>query len=889
MLLSTSSRFPFDEDLGAGLSAAQVRSQLALDGPNEWPGPKPLRGVDHLLAQWREPMIRLLLGASVVYALLGDVREALALLGFVLVSAGISVWQSSRTEAVLVALRRLSATRAWVLRDARAQRIAASDLVVGDLIALSEGDRVAADAQVLRAADLLVDESLLTGESVPVHKWAASGSASAAPLKTASVAALADDHVYAGSRVLAGQGIARVVKTGHHTEVGRIGVLVEETDLRDTPTQRQMRRWVRALAVWGAVLSLALTLLWVALRGGWLEGTLAGISLAMSLLPQELPLVLTVFFAMGSWRLAAQKVLVRRASAIEALGAATVLMTDKTGTLTRNEMRLVALELSPDASATSTGAATLSPNLGPPRWQPAWEPWPVDQHAVAWEALLTVAALACESPARDPMEAAVHALADAHGVRLPLLAQPRQLVHEFGLTPDLPAMSHVWQGLEGSETLWVTTKGAPEAVAALCGPSLAPQALACARQLASQGMRVLAVARARVESAPTPWPPSAQAFTHVWLGVLAWADPLREGVSEAVAECQTAGVRVVMVTGDHPATAWAIARQAGVVAGEDEAASGVKPPAVITGAELQHWSDERLQRGLGGCRVFARITPAQKLRLVACAQRMGDVVAMTGDGVNDAPSLKAADIGIAMGERGTDVAREVSALILQDDAFPSIVAALRLGRLIRTNLRHAMLYLLAAHVPIAVLCLVPVLLGWPVLLMPMHIMFLEVLIAPLCSIAFEADPAPPNLMHQAPRPVDEPLLGRSGLALCVLQGVWVGAWVLALFGGLLGQGWAEAAARGTAFSALVLSSLALVWVNRRWAPGRWVNWRMMGIGLCAMLALLLIFSWPDLRTFFRVQPPGFDGALLAGLVMLLVAVWPRKKDPPPLQEVGRSS
>jgi Ca2+-transporting ATPase len=940
---SQSTRHPFDDDLGDGLSHEQVRERLARDGPNEWPGPRPARWADPLLAQWREPMVRLLMGASLVYALLGDVHEAIALMGFVAVSAAISVWQTRRTEAVLSALRRLSASRAWVLREGRAQRVAADALVVGDIMALHEGDRVAADAQLLRAADLQVDESLLTGESAPVMKVLAALQSGSAAKST-----LAMDRVYAGARVLAGQGVARVCATGRHTEVGRIGVLVEQTELRDTPTQRQLRRWVQRLAVWGAVLSVLLAVLWVALRGGWLAGALAGISLAMSLLPQELPLVLTVFFAMGSWRLAMRKVLVRRASAIEALGAATVLMTDKTGTLTRNEMRLAVLERSdpPDAAAgDSAGGTGCDPGAerGPTHsLGPNHQTWLVDPELLAcvpgvglgaalidahnggvtpahaaceghevlnatgqagvkssseplarfgspWEMLLTMATLACEQPARDPMEADWLNWVQSHRAKLPRLGRPLSLAHEYGLSAEMPAMSHVWRGIEAGDALWVATKGAPETVAALCGLGTTAPALLRAQAWAGQGMRVLAVACARLDGEPETWPACARAWPHQWLGLLAWADPLREGVREAVEQCQQAGVRVVMVTGDHPATARAIARQAGILPSTVPDGASASAPQVITGSDIADWGEDQLQRALPTCCVYARITPAQKLRLVASAQRAGEVVAMTGDGVNDAPSLKAADIGIAMGERGTEVAREVSALVLQDDAFPSIVCALRLGRLIRTNLNHAMTYLVAAHIPIALLCLAPVILGWPVLLMPVHIMFLEILIAPLCSIAFEADPEPPGLMRQAPRPADESLLTRDDLRWCALQGAAIAALVLLVFGIQLWVGSGDPQARGAAFLALVLSSLALLRVNRRWALLRSVNWRMLGIGLSALLALALIYLWPALRSFFRLDMPTTDALALALVAALVVALWPAKKDPPPLQGVGQSS
>jgi len=640
-----------------GLSAAEAAQRLQTDGPNELSPPQ-RRTLWHIAVDLaREPMLQLLIAAGAIYLLLGNRGEALMLLGFVAVTVLISISQERRTERVLEALRELTSPRALVLRDGQSLRIAGTEVVVGDLLLLAEGDRVAADARLLTANDLQTDESLLSGESLPLAKQPGEGEAGA---------------VFAGSLVVGGQGLARVTATGARSEIGRIGTSLGEIAAPATPLHLQTRRLMRRFSILGLGLSLLVVLLFGLTRGDWLAGLLAGITLAMSLLPQEFLLILTVFMAMGAWRLSRQQVLARRAATIETLGSATVLCTDKTGTLTCNKMAV----------------AELAPAQG-----------------VVQVELLELAILASE---REPFDAMERALHERGHLDLPAAAWHPDwtLVHEYGLSPELPAMTHVWQTGAGHV---VAIKGAPEAVMGLCALATAQrEALSAqAQAMAVRGLRVLAVARAEWPAAPWPASPaSPDGFTFRLLGLLAFADPLRPEVPAAIEECRAAGLRVLMITGDHPATALAIASQAGLASGQG----------AVTGAEMAAMEEAELRVCVQSHAVFARIKPQQKLALVEALQAQGEVVAMTGDGVNDAPSLKAAHIGIAMGQRGSDVAREASSLVLLDDNFGSIVKAVRLGRRIFDNLRKAMAFVLAVHVPIAGLSLLPLLLGWPLVL-----------------------------------------------------------------------------------------------------------------------------------------------------------------------------
>ncbi len=802
----------------SGLSTAEAARRLQADGPNELTPPQRRTLVRIVGEVVREPMFQLLVAAALIYLLLGSVGEALLLASFVLVVAATTVIQERRTEKVLDALRDLTSPRAQVVRGGEALRIAGRDVVCGDLIRLAEGDRVPADALLLSANDLLADESLLTGESVPVAK-AGDGSAT----------------VFAGSLVVGGQGLGRVTATGPRSEIGRIGQSLGSIEDTPTPLNLQTRRLVKLFSWIGLGLSSAVVLLYGLTRGDWLAGLLAGITLAMSMLPQEFLLILTVFMAMGAWRLSKQRVLTRRAAAIEALGAATVLCTDKTGTLTENRMAVAEL-------------------------------WPLPP-AQAQDELLEVCVLASEPDPVDPMERAFHALA---AQQLPAARRHADwtLVHEYGLLPGLMAITHVWRAADGGAQT-VAVKGALEAVLPLC-KTPAGQADAVARtanDMAGRGLRVLAVARGVFEG--TAWPDTPHGFDFQLLGLAALADPLRPGVPAAAQDCRRAGLRVLMITGDHPATALAIARQAGLQA---------EAPAV-TGAELEAMDDGALRACVQRTTVFARVRPEQKLRIVSALKALGEVVAMTGDGVNDAPSLKAAHIGIAMGGRGTDVAREASSLVLLDDNFQSIAQAIRGGRRIYDNLRKAMAFVLAVHVPIAGLSLLPLLLGWPLVFTPVHIVFLELLIDPVCSIVFEAEPEEADVMQRPPRDPAAPLFSAAMITASLLQGVLVLAAVALFFWLMLRRGLPEGEARAAAFTALVACDVGLILVNRALAGPllqalRRPNpalWRTVA-ATAALLAVALFV--PPVRGLFRFAPvaPAWLGAALGLALAVTLAL-----------------
>ncbi len=836
-----------------GLSAAQAAEYLLRDGPNALPGEQHRTLGTIARETLHEPMFMLLLAASLLYLVLGDLQEGGILFGLVLAVVALTLYQEGKTEHALSALRRLTSPQARVLRDGQPQSLAAHEVVRGDILLLAEGDRIAADALLLIGNDVQVDESLLTGESVPVSKT---------PQTTAQTAAdwAADpcggklSALFAGTMVVHGHGMARVRATGAYSEIGRIGDALEKLASEPSPLKKQTAQLVQVLALIAVGASLILVLAYGLLRGDWLGALLAGIALAMALLPQEFTVVLTVLPALGAWRLAKRNVLTRRIAAIETLGAISVLCVDKTGTLTENRMTVA--ELYAQDPCTGQGERLEIDYTAPP------------EMPETFHALVEYSILASMVDPFDPMEKAFHRLGLHFLEGTEHLHRDWTLVHEYGLTPQLRAMSHVWQAVDADAHI-VAAKGAPEAIVDLCHLNAAMQArvAAAVKSMAAKGLRVLGVAKARF--AGDSWPKIEHDFEFEFIGLLGMADPLRPDIPDAVTQCHAAGIRVVMITGDYPATACAIATQAHLDCSQAHQ--------LLSGDEITALGDADLKQRMPVVNVCARVAPEQKLRIVQALKANGDIVAMTGDGVNDAPALKAAHVGIAMGRRSTDVAREAASLVLLDDHFASIVQAVCMGRRIFDNLRKSMSYILAVHVPIAGMALLPVLLGWPVALLPLHIAFLELVIDPACSMVFENEPSEVDVMQRPPRPATAALFGGMTLALALLQGLGVLIVVMAAYAwGTIHM--AENEARAFAFATLVTGHLALIFSNRSrsstlwvalWTPNRTLWW-VTGLTLALMGTALYL---PDLARLFHFEPLPLPTLLVAIALGLASVLW----------------
>lgn len=774
----------------SGLTSQSAAERLRIDGFNELPSTKPRKIWAIAWNVASEPMLLLLIACGTVYLLLGDAHEALVLLGFVFVILAITFFQEHKTERALEALRDLSSPRALVLRDGEQRRIAGREVVRGDLIVLSEGDRVPADAILISCLNLSIDESLLTGESVPVTKAIA-----ALPPETMGQAG-GDDlpFVFSGSLVVQGKGTAQVIATGSDTAIGKIGKALFVLDEEPTRLQRETDKVVKYVALSSIAMAIFLALWYGFNRGDWLNGLLVGITFAMALIPEELPVVLTLFLGIGAWRIAKIQVLTRRIPAIETLGAATVLCVDKTGTLTQNRMAV--------AQLFSNGKQLVCDNHK--------LALPEDFHEV-----LEYAILASQRDPFDPMEVAIQEAGKLMLGTTEHLHDNWGLVDEYPLSKELLAMSRVWESKD-LESCVIASKGAPEAIADLCHlPREQIQTLTeQVNLMAGQGLRVLGVAKAVfLEKGWRAIPSGTDAdqlpeiqhdFAFELLGLIGLADPIRPGVGAAIKECQTAGIRVIMITGDYPATARRIATQCGLLS----------PGGVITGADLSALDDTQLQEHMQDVNIFCRVLPEQKLRLVNLLKNRGEIVAMTGDGVNDAPALKSAHIGIAMGKRGSDVARESAALVLLDDDFSTIVAAVKSGRRIFDNLRKTVSFIIAAHIPVIGMSLIPVMLGWPIFLMPVHILVLQLIIDPTCSLVFEAETEECDVMSRAPRKPDASIFDQKILLKGALQGLALFATIAITFWLAIDAGVDTGQAREVAFTAMVVGNLGLIFINR---------------------------------------------------------------------------
>ncbi len=833
----------FDLAQVRGLSGAEARQRLLVDGYNELPAAKSRSGLAIVLEVIQEPMFLLLIACGSLYLLLGDIQEALMLLGFVFLVIGITVFQEQKTERALEALRDLSSPRALVLRDGSQIRIPGREVVKGDIILLAEGDRVPADAVLLWALNLKVDESLLTGESLPVGKVASSGGE--VPLVRPGGEDL--PFVYSGTLVVQGQGVARVLATGAATELGKIGKALQTVEDEETGLHRETRRLVKVLAISGLALCVGAVIIYGLTRGDWLAGLLAGITLAMAMVPEEFPVVLTVFLALGAWRISKQNALTRRMPAIETLGSATVLCVDKTGTLTQNKM-------------------VVSQFYANGQWL-TWRA-PGQEFGEAFHEIIEYSMLASKKDPFDPMERALNEFGELNLKGSEHLHPDWTLVKEYPLSREFLAVTQVWQPRE-REGLVAALKGAPETVIDLCHLSEPERQTisAATAEMAARGLRVLGVAKAELANGQG-LTDNRHDLEFEFVGLVGLADPIRPSVPAAIEECRTAGIRVVMITGDYPGTALSIAEQI-----------GLESPRVITGPELDALSDEALAELIGETNIFARVVPEQKLRIVNALKQAGEVVAMTGDGVNDAPALKAAHIGVAMGGRGTDVAREASDIVLLDDDFSTIVSTVRQGRRIYDNLKKTISYIFAIHVPIAGLSLIPILLKWPLALFPVHIVFLELIIDPACSIVFEAEPEESNLMARPPRDPRTRLLDWRTVGLSLLQGLGVLLIVTGVYRYMLVQrGLSAAEARSAAFAALIAANLALILTNRSWhqtiirrlrQPNRALWWVVGG----AAFLLFLVLWVPALQTLFHLAPLNLADQLICVALGLASILW----------------
>jgi Ca2+-transporting ATPase len=833
-------KFDITSEKYKGLTAKQANEKLHNEGYNNLPSSKPKNILSIALGVVKEPMFILLVACGTMYMVMGDIQEGLMLLGFVFVIMGIEFFQEKKTEKALDALKDMASPRALVIRDGAEIRIAGFEVVTDDMIVLQEGDRVPADATVLQSVNLLVDESLLTGEFVPVRKNDWDG------VEKSSQPG-GDDlpFVYSGSMIVQGNGIAKVTGTGGNTEIGKIGKALEDVKEEPTRLKLEMASLVKKLTIVAAVLCLMVIIGYTLTRGNLVDGFLAGITLAMAVLPEEFPVILTVFMALGAWRMSKAKVLTRKPSAIETLGSATVLCTDKTGTLTQNKMTVSRLYNGTDFLMVAKA----------------------DELTAEFHEIIEYGILSSQNNPFDPMEKAITGISDLYLKETEHIHKNWEMIKEYPLSKELLAMSRVFSFKETQEKM-IATKGAPEAIFDLChlDEETKKRLSLAVEELAAGGLRVLGVAKAKINSEDLP--EIQHDFIFEFIGLIGLSDPIRENVKEAVGECHKAGIRVMMITGDYPVTANHIALEIGLV----------NPGRCLTGQDLQAMTDAELCESIKDINVFARVVPEQKLKIVNALKKNNEIVAMTGDGVNDAPALKSANIGIAMGEKGTDVAREASSLVIMDDNFSSIVGAIKMGRRIFDNLQKAFGYTFAIHVPIAGLSLIPILLGdFPLILWPVHIVFLELIIDPACSIIFEAEKEEINIMNRPPKQIDAPFFGVKKILLSCLQGAGILIVTLAVYLVGLHLGYDTKTVRAMAFTTLLFSNIAVILTNRSWTdnifkiiatPNKAVLW-VTGGAIFFMTLILNIPFFLDLFQFNKLQLINIVVCISAGLATIV--------------------
>ena len=824
-----------------GLTTNQAKEKLRTEGYNKLPSSKPKNLFSIALGVVKEPMFILLVACGTLYLVLGDMQEGLMLLGLVFVIMGIEFFQEKKTEKALDALKDMASSRALVIRDGVETRIAGFEVVTDDIMVLQEGDRVSADAAVLDSVNLLADESLLTGESVPVRKNDWDG-------VEKNIQPGGDDlpFVYSGSMIVQGNGIARVTGIGINTEIGKIGKALEGVKEEPTKLKQEMGSLVKKLTIIAAVLCVLVIIGYTLTRGSLVNGLLAGITLAMAMLPEEFPVILTIFMALGAWRMSQKKVLTRKPSAIETLGTATVLCTDKTGTLTQNKMTVTSLYNGKDHL---TVAKTNELNS-------------------EFHEIIEYGILSSQTNPFDPMEKAITSMGDLYLRGTEHIHKNWEMIKEYPLSKELLAMSRVFSFKDTQEKI-IATKGAPEAIFELChldekNKKRLSQAV---EELAASGLRVLGVAKAKINAKGLP--EIQHDFKFDFIGLIGLSDPIRKNVKKAVSECFKAGIRVIMITGDYPVTAKSIAHEIGLE----------NPDMCITGDELQAMTDKELCKKIKTINVFARVVPEQKLKIVNALKKNKEIVAMTGDGVNDAPALKSADIGIAMGKKGTDVAREASSLVLMDDNFSSIVGAIKMGRRIFDNLQKSFGYIFAIHIPIAGLSLIPILISnLPIILWPVHIVFMELIIDPACSIIFEAEKEEANVMSRPPKKLDEPFFGVRKIIFSCLQGVGILAVSLAVYLGGLYFSFEPNQMRAMAFTTLIISNIAVILTNRSWTdnifkiiatPNKAVLWVVGG----AVFFLALILNVPFFLELFQFEKLTTVHILICSLAGISTIIW----------------
>lgn len=810
-----------------GLNSEEVEKLQKKYGMNELVIQEKPNMLKKFLGVFKEPMFLLLLIAATVYFLLGAPKDGAIMLVFVGFVASITFIQEWKTEKTMNALKDLTSPKVNTLRNGKNILIKSTELVPGDVVFLSEGERIPADCIVLEPSNFSVDESILTGESEYVMKVSTTQSEK-------STDYWKKDILYAGTLCVFGKCTAIVKFTGINTEYGKIGKAISEAKDEPTPLQKKVSILVKNIAIAGVILCISVMVASYFYSFNILNSILSGISLAMAIIPEEFPVVLTVFLSMGAYRLAKNNTLMRKISAVETLGSATVLCVDKTGTITQNKMKV--------KSIYSDGRIFNNEDLKN-------------------QELSDLMVLSCEKDPYDPMEKAI--LEAANLSQLETLYK-YDLSKKIAFDSKTKRMANIYIK---DNKYYVAVKGSAETVLGLCNldKETMDEINIEIDKMASNGLRVLALADCTSEKVYE----DLECYELTFKALVGLQDPPKEGVEEAIKLCKKAGIRVVMITGDYSKTAMAIGEEIGLKFTDK----------VIVGNEIDSLSENELCEVVKSCDVFSRVIPEQKMKIVKALKKNGEIVAMTGDGVNDAPALKSADIGIAMGQRGTEVAKEAAHMILMDDNFTTIVKSVKDGRRVYDNIRKAMVYILIIHIPIAAMAMFAPLFNLPPLLLPMHIMLLELIIDPTCSIVFEGEPAEANIMENPPRPPQEPLLTRNLTIKVVLQGVVMFLAAFMPFHYMIDLGISSEYARSFSLITFIVANVTLVLVNRSNTELLYHLIKEKGskvrliVNSMALIMVFAIVYIPILNGFFRTEKIGIYPLIFAIVLGFISTGW----------------
>ena len=810
-----------------GLTEEQVLLSRKQYGKNELDQSSKSPFIAALIDSLKEPMLILLFAAGILYLISGKRGDAIFMLSAIVLVSAISLYQDSRSRNALAALKQLSQPQTKVIRDGTISSVVSKEVVVDDTIIVEEGSLITADAVIIYSNDFTVNESILTGESFAVEKYVNE-----------------DNKIFSGTLVASGMAIARVTKVGNATELGRIGRSLKEIGEEMTPLQIQIRNFVKKMAIIGLIVFLIIWIFNFFQSRNLVNSLLKALTLAMSVLPEEIPVAFTTFMALGAWRLMKMGIIVKQTKTVETLGSATVICVDKTGTITENKMELAALYVF-EKDHLFAG-------------------WQQDKAAVL--DLITTAMWASEPLPFDPMEKALHEVYRQIVTKDERLGY--KMIHEYPLAGRPPMMTHLFEDQNGNRV--IAAKGAAEKILSVCKLTQDEKARIVGQQqaLSAQGYRVLGVAQASFSG--NGFPKEQEYFNFRFIGLVSFYDPPKKNIDRVFESFYKAGISIKIITGDNKATTETIAKQVGFKGAE----------VALDGTELMNLSDQELSEKVMRINIFTRMFPEAKLKIITALKNLQQIVAMTGDGVNDAPALKAANIGIAMGRKGSDIAKGASSLVLVDDDLGKMVEAIAMGRRIYSNLKKAIQYIISIHIPIILTVLLPLVLGWvyPVVFTPVHVIFLELIMGPTCSIIYENEPIEANLMQLKPRPFTNTFLSWKELQLSILQGMVITAGTLGIYQYAVFKGYDEEQTRTMVFTTLIIANIFLSLVNRSFYYSLvttlgYKNYLLILIIFVTILMLALMISIPGVISFFKFEKLFFDQLVVCVLAGFVSVIW----------------